>query len=355
MKRKGVSYDVGNVMGFNWRPDFRLEQVERELQIIKDDLHCNAVKISGYGIDRLAIAARFAVEQGLEVWFTPTMWNSSPEDTLQYLTRAAKAAEEVRQLGKDQMVFIAGGELTLFMRGILEGKSLRARAANPNLLAKVKAGEHNKPLNEFLANANQAVRAVYHGRVTYASLVWEKVNWDIFDFVGVDHYRTAKMEDQYVPMLEPSFKHGKPVVVTEFGHATTHGGIGDAGLLMSVAGLEQSIINESSQFFHYGIPLLGRFVKPHLNGEHARDEAWQAKMIVETLELLDAAGVDGAFIMQFLSQITPYNDTPRYDLDMASSSLVRYYEGGRRGTTYPDLNWEPKESFRAVAAYYANH
>lgn len=70
---------------------------------------------------------------------------------------------------------------------------------------------------------------------------------------------------------------------------------------------------------------------------------------------MDEAGVDGTFVAQFVSQITPYDDVPRYDLDMASSSLVKYYEGGRHGTTYPDVPWEPKEAFRAVADYYASH
>ena len=355
MNRKGVNYDVGSVMGFNWRPSFKPEEVRRELQIISEDLHCNAVRISGLDITRLTIAAQYAVEQGLEVWFFPTMWDRSPEETLQYLVRAAKVAEEVSQLGKDQMVFVVGGELTLFMRGILEGGSFRARLANPNLLTIVKAGDHNKPLNEFLARANEAVRSVFHGKVTYASLVWEKVDWGLFDFVGVDYYRTMKMADQYIPMLEPSFKHGKPVVVTEFGYATTRGGIGDGGLLMSTAGLEKGIINVNSQFLHYKLPVLGRLVRPSLNGNHVRDEAWQAKELVETLGILDAVKVDGAFISTFLSQITPYSDTPKYDLDMASSSLVKYHEDGRRGTTYPDMPWEPKESFKAAAAYYANH
>ncbi len=82
---------------------------------------------------------------------------------------------------------------------------------------------------------------------------------------------------------------------------------------------------------------------------------WQARKLVEQLEVLDAAAVDGAFVSQFESQINPYEEEPRYDLDMASSTLVKYYEGGRRGTTYPDMPWDPKESFRAVAAYYAGH
>jgi hypothetical protein len=342
-------------MGINWRPDFTPEQVKRELQVIRDDLHCNAVKISGFDINRVVVTARFASEMGLEVWLNPTMWNKSPEDTLRYLTNAAMAAEGVREQSKNQMVFVAGGELTLFMRGIIGGNNLRARLRSPNLFVKVRAGEHNGPLNEFLAKANRSIREVFHGKVTYASLVWEKVDWTDFDFVGVDHYRTKKLGDQYLSMLQAEFENGKPVVVTEFGHATTHSGIGEDGLLLSTAGLEKTTINQASQLLHYKIPLLGRLVKPHLNGEHVRDEAWQAEMLIQTLKILDSAGVDGAFIMQFLSQITPYSDTPKYDLDMASSSLVKYYEGGRRGTTYPDMPWEPKESFRAVAEYYSNH
>jgi hypothetical protein len=354
MRLKGVCYDVGSYMTFNWRPHFDGEQVSRELEIIKDDLHCSAVRISGNDLGRLSLAARHAMENGLEVWFSPTLWDRPPDETLRYLAKAAGVAEEVRQ-GTDGMVFVTGGEFTLFMQGILEGRTLQKRIANPGFMAKVKAGEHNKPLNDFLTKANKVVRSIYRGRVTYASLIWEQVDWENFDFIGVDHYRTAKMEDKYVQMLEPFFKNGKPVAVTEFGYATTHGGIGEKGLLLSSAGLEEGLIDLKSQFFHYKLPLIGRFVRPRLNGEHVRDEAWQAQKLVETLGILDKAGADGAFVSGFISQITPYSDEPRYDLDMASSSLVKYFEGGRRGSTYPDMPWEPKESFRAVADYYASH
>ena len=191
--------------------------------------------------------------------------------------------------------------------------------------------------------------------MSYASLVWEQVDWSLFDFVGVDHYRATKLEDKYVQMLEPSFKHGKPVVVTEVGYATTHGGAGDVGMLRSSAGLEEGLIDGKSQFFHYKLPLVGRLVRLRLNGEHVRDEAWQANKLDETLDVLEKAGVDGAFISLFISEINPYSDEAQYDLDMASMSLVKYFEGGRRGTTYPDMPWEPKESFKAVADYYSKH
>jgi len=53
---------------------------------------------------------------------------------------------------------------------------------------------------------------------------------------------------------------------------------------------------------------------------HIWDEEWLVRKLAENLAVLDQAGVDGAFVSQFISQITPYNDDLRYDLDMASSS-----------------------------------
>jgi len=35
--------------------------------------------------------------------------------------------------------------------------------------------------------ANTAVRGVYHEPLIYASLIWEEVDWDRFDLIGVDH------------------------------------------------------------------------------------------------------------------------------------------------------------------------
>ena len=39
---------------------------------------------------------------------------------------------------------------------------------------------------------------------------------------------------------------------------------------------------------------------------------------------------------------------------MNAFSLVKTNRHGK-GTTYPDMNWEPKQSFRAVAVFYAGH
>ncbi len=64
MRLKGVAYDVGSVMGGNLRPDYDPKTVRRELEIIKNDLHCNAVRISGQDIRRLTDAAEYALNMG---------------------------------------------------------------------------------------------------------------------------------------------------------------------------------------------------------------------------------------------------------------------------------------------------
>jgi hypothetical protein len=68
--------------------------------------------------------------------------------------------------------------------------------------------------------------------------------------------------------------------------------------------------------------------------------------------ILETAGLDGAFVWTFADPQWTFSDDPRFDLDMAAASLVKSYSRGH-GTTYPDMTWEPKESFRAVADFYA--
>ncbi len=115
MKRKGVSYDVGRVMAGNWRPVFNPEIVHRELEIIKNDLHCNAVRICGLDIERLIAAAEDALKLGLEVWLSPEMWDKSQDKTLAYIAKAVTAAEKLREQWPDRFVFLVGSVLTLFM------------------------------------------------------------------------------------------------------------------------------------------------------------------------------------------------------------------------------------------------
>ncbi len=332
MKHKGINYDVGDVIeGFPMRPTFDAEVVHRELEIIKNDLHCNAVKICGLALDRLTTAAEDALKQGLEVWLAPRMFEKSEQETFDYIVECATAAETLRKTWP-QVVFVLGCELTLFMQGIVEGNNLFERMGNPTFWENIKAGVHNKPLNAFLARANESVRQIFRGNVTYASAPLEAVDWSLFDYVCVDTYREARIKDSYGDLIKRHLAHNKPLIIGEFG-CCTYQGAEDAG------GWGWAIADFSTN-------------PPQLKGNYARDEGLQARELTDLLGIFEDVGVDGAFVFTFVSPTSMYNEDPTYDLDMASYSLVKSY-ADKHGSTYPDMPWEPKESFKAVASYFA--
>lgn len=336
---RGVNFDVGIDFGRGYvsRPDFDPRIVRRELEIIRDDLHCNAVRVSGTDPGRLLSAAQTALEQGLDVWVSPHLHDHGPQQTTDYLTECAKQAERLRRqaVGGDgpEVVFVAGCELTWFMNGILPGKSSLRRLGNPLLMPRLKLFKsHNGPLNVFLTQAACAVRRVFGGRVTYASAPIEDVDWRLFDIVSLDYYRTRKNRTTYGESLVPRFTHHKPVVVTEVG-LCPYRGAQDKGPR------GHAIVARSAG-------------SRRLNGDYVRDEAMQARELKDMLQILDEAGVDGTFVFTFVTPALPHDPAPRRDLDLAGYALVTTYLD-RNGDTYPDMPWEPKQAFTAVATHYA--
>ncbi len=146
-------------------------------------------------------------------------------------------------------------------------------------------------------------------------------------------------------MLAPFLATDKPVVITEFGNPSCEGG--DE---MSALSTNPNI--DPVPFVLHALPGVGRFVRPRVSKVIPRDEALQARELADTLAILNGAGVEGAFVSTFIFAIRPYDPDPRYDLDACSPGLVRPLIRGRRGDTYPDVPWEPKAGFRAVADFY---
>ena len=67
--------------------------------------------------------------------------------------------------------------------------------------------------------------------------------------------------------------------------------------------------------------------------------------------MFTAEGVDAAFVCTFVCYGLPDRPDPREDLDMASWGVVKVLEHGH-GDTYPDMPWEPKVAFAALADCY---
>ena len=354
MRRKGVCYDVGRELeGRSWRPVWRPGEVRRELEIIAGDLHCTAVRIQSADLSRLGWTAQAALELGLEVWLSPDLWDRDADDTLEFLVGAAGVAEELRQGHPGRVFLSVGSELSMFMHGIIPGDTVPERIALPGLGAFLHAGATQQRLNEYLARAAAAVRPVFGGQITYCALMTEQVDWTGFDVAAVDMYRDKLSRPRFGRAVQV-FRNkagGRPLVIGEFG-CCTYQGAADRG------GSGFDITDHSGD-------------QPHIDGDHVRDEAEQAREIIECLDIFEAGGADTAFVQTFVQPMNPWNPDPRFDFDLASYSLVRSFAGGLgdlvdefpkvpwdttgHGTTYPDMPWEPKESFHAVAAWNAAH
>jgi hypothetical protein len=338
MRAKGISYSTGFVLrGVNSRVSFDPALVERELRVIHDDLHCTAVRVIGGDPERIETAARIAVDVGLEVWFSPYPLELSTEEMLSLFADCAERAERLRRQG-GEIVFVTGAELSLMNPGFLPGDSTDERVAllsQPDR-AREAIAQVGARVNDFLGVAVAVVRERFGGKVTYASVPLDRVDWTPFDFVSVDLYRSKEIVDQFADGVRGLVALGKPVAITEFG-AAGYRGAGDRG----ARGLE--IVEYDKET---GWPV-------RLNGDYARDEAGQASYVRELLEVFDAEGVDSAFVFIFALDDFPHrpDGKPSEDLDLASYGIVKVFED-RYGDTYPDMPWEPKIAFSAIADFY---
>ncbi|WP_027946655.1 hypothetical protein [Amycolatopsis taiwanensis] len=338
MRAKGISYDTGFVYnGLIGHQHFDAAVVERELRIIRDDLHCTAVRIMGGDPERLELAATHAADLGLEVWFSPYPLELTTDEMLSLFADCAERAERVRQRGAE-VVFVTGAELSLMNKGFLPGDSTDDRVALLSQPHRVREhiGEVGPRVNEFLGKAVALVRERFGGKVTYASVPLERVDWAPFDIMSVDLYRSAEIADRFADGVHTLVAQGKPVAITEFGSAT-YRGAGEQG----ARGLEIVEYDKDTR------------APVRLGGEYARDEAGQAAYLRELLEAFEAGGIDGAFVFTFALYDYPHRPggDPREDLDLASYGIVKVLED-RHGDTYPGMPWEPKAAFTALADYY---
>jgi hypothetical protein len=223
--------------------------------------------------------------------------------------------------------FVPGGTLAERL-GLLLGEP------DGRLERLAKASAH---LNDFLKDAVAVVRQHFTGKVTYAAIPFERVDWTPFDILSLELIRSAEVADRYREGVRTLVAQGKPVAITGFGTATWHGA-GD------IAPRSMEIVESDPET---GAPI-------RLNGTYARDEAGQANYLAELLEIFDTEGVDSAFVFLFALESHPHrpDGDPRDDLDLASPGIVKVLEA-RHGDTYPDMAWEPKAAFATVAQCYA--
>jgi hypothetical protein len=235
------------------------------------------------------------------------------------------------------VVLVTGCELTLFAAGFLPGGTVYERiqglqSGGPELYAAYAALPGK--LNGFLGTAAEAARRRFGGPLTYASGMWEPVDWGPFDIAATDAYRDANNAGTFRSELRKQLQHGKPLAVTEFG-CCAYAGAGDRG------GMGWAIIDSTGIDDSTG--------SPRLDGDYVRDESEQVRYLEELDGIFAAEGVDLAFWFTFAGYGLVHDPRPRRDLDLASYGVVKMLPGGP-GTGYEGLGWEPKLAFGALAA-----
>ncbi|WP_406110714.1 hypothetical protein OG698_47645 [Streptomyces sp. NBC_01003] len=134
--------------------------------------------------------------------------------------------------------------------------------------------------------------------------------------------------------LRKEFAHGKPVAIMEVGCCTFRGA-GDYGGSGWYVAMEPD----------------GVTPKPDL----LRDESEQVRYLDDLMPVFEEEGVDSAFWFSFAGYNTPHRLSGP-DPDLASYGIVKIldehsdYPADAR--TYPDMPWEPKEAFHALANRY---
>jgi hypothetical protein len=344
MRGKGINYDTGFLSaGTSTHEPFDPETVGREMRVIRDDLHCNTVRITGGDPGRLEIAAAHAADAGLEVWFCPFTNGLTIDALLDLLADCAVRAERVRQ-GGAEVVFLTGSEVSLFTQGFFPGETLEERLAliaDP-LRVRPMIPEVRARMKEFLRRAVEVVRARFGGRVSYASLPHEAVDWTLFDVIATDAgYRTRatapRFRDNIRAFVAQGQALGKPVAVTEFGCATYRGAAEEGDTELSTI-----------EWDDYGRPR-------RLKRDYVRDENEQATYLRELLEVFEGEGVDSAFVYTFARYDLPHRSGPGEDFDLASRGIVKVLDDRSSAIVrrYPDMPWEPKAAFAALAHSYA--
>ncbi|WP_141585097.1 hypothetical protein [Actinomadura sp. WMMA1423] len=330
MTARGITYDTGFVnAGIATLRVLDPDAVRHDLAVIRDRLHCTAVRPTGGDQDRLELVSRLAVEAGLAVWYSPFTCDLTADESLDFLIDGAGRAERLRQAG-GEVIFVCGAELSFVNIGILPGERIEDRVP---LLPAIHAttplpADAADRLNAFFATAVPAVRAVFGGPLSYASTMAERVDWRPFDIVGVDAYRSAGGTPDFEEVLAGLVALGKPVAVTEFGSSTYTGSAAKGALA------EDVVVWEGVDPVRLAVPC-------------ERDEREQAENLVDLLGVFDRVGVAATFVHTFGFWHMAHRDDPETDLDRAGYGLVRFRGNGADAALRP--RWEPKAAFHAIA------
>ena len=344
MKIKGMNYDIGIEFRYGDSSSklnlFNKEYLKRDLEIIRDELHCNAIRLSGTDVQDMIDGTEIVLQAGLDCWTSPHYIDAPLQDVEDKTQALAAGLEPLRAKYPDhEVVIIYGCEMHHFAP-FLPGDNYSERLAAigqpdfPQILADASA-----KLNDYFARVIPKMREVFGGRITYTTVTFETIDWTPFDIICLDQYKSMHNRDTFkqelTPFIEMAKAQNKSFVIPETGYCCFKG-CSDHGAA--------------------GFMVLYPVGDGKLNMEIERAEQEQADAFTDVLTDIDSLDVEGVFAFTFVySQMPHVENDPIHDLDMAGFGIVKTYPDGKMGSTYEGVNWEPKEAFYAIRDFYKLH
>ena len=301
------------------------------MQVIASELRCTAVRITGGEPERLSVAGELAAAAGLEVWFSPFPCELTTAQLAPLFADCADRAEHLRRAGA-RVVLVTGCELTLFAAGFLPGDDVYQRIAGlqspgPELYASF--GAMPARLNGFLAETAAAARERFGGPLTYASGMWEPVDWQPFDIAATDAYRDATNAERFRAELSkqggPASRWSLPSSAAAATRARVTAAV-PAGRLSSRTPTRRGWTATT----HATKPSRSGTCRNCTRSSVRKEWTWRSGSRSRATAWCTAPG------------------SPRQDLDLASYGVVKMLEAGPPAG-YRGLGWEPKAAFEALA------
>jgi len=277
VKYKGINYSAANLAPGWAIPTPSKEEMDEQLDTIRDDLGCNSIIISAGGNyeDCLIECGKLAIEKGFErIYISPRYIDATPDETVERIEKFASKAKSLREQSEN-IVFMVGHEFGIDTIGITPGNNWIERATYQTT--------HNDWLDRvrtkvpvMFSRIIPICRRNYGYEIAYAAAVWEidSVPWSdpMFESVCTNAYimdRFGWTENWVIQHLSSLRRYGKPIISSEWGCMTFSG----AGRV-SAAG-------------------------PLFFAENPYDEDGQANYIKRYCNMLNLEKIDGCFYTQY--------------------------------------------------------
>ncbi|MBX3070528.1 MAG: hypothetical protein KF883_08550 [Thermomicrobiales bacterium] len=331
----GINYDLGSELarGELTRPASHEQFFRDELTAIRDQLHATHVGLFGSEPTTVISGLETAADLGLDIRIQSRLNFIEQSEMVERLQAVAKSAETVRQNGT-QIVLDVGCEYMIFADGMIPGD---------DFFEKVEAIESGDldweavtiAMYQMLELLADTARSEFGGLLTYSDTPTDAPFWDAVDIVGIDHYLGGVDSATYLDTITMMASQGKPVWINEFG-STANRGAPEGG------GMEWNIVEWEAS-------------PPQIIDGVVRDEAKQAHVILDTLELASQSPAERAYLYEFISTGSPRSEDPKFDWDLTGYGVVAIW-GEEHEQPYESTGfWEPKAAFHEIAEWNVEH